>query len=268
MKPSSIALITGGSSGIGLAIAHLLAKRGYSLLLVSNQAEELEKCRAAIEASHRVTCLTLFKDLTAASSAQEVFDFCAKEGLQVDVLVNNAGILVFSEVVDAPVARVNALLQLHIHTPVMLCRLLGAEMAERRSGHILNVSSISAVMPYPGISLYGPSKTFIRFFTRALRTELRQQGVEVCCFIPGATETALYDPARVNLKLAKRLGVMHTAEFVAKRGIEALFSGRSECVPGWLNKVTVALLPLVPQAAIALIHRHTDLIRKGNVALG
>lgn len=268
MNSISVALVTGGSSGIGLAVAYELAQRGHRLLLVSNQSEELERCRLAIEAKHGVRCFTLFKDLTSTTSAHEIFDHCARENLRVDVLVNNAGILVFSEVVDAPVARINAILQLHMHTPVMLCRLFGEAMAERGQGHILNVSSISAVMPYPGISLYGPSKTFMRYFTRALRTELRPRAVQVCCLIPGATETALYDPARVNLKLAKRLGVMHTAQFVAQRGIAALFSGRAESIPGWLNKLTVALLPVVPQTIIALIHRHTDLIKKGNGALG
>lgn len=265
---NGLALITGGSSGIGLAMAHQLAKRGYHLLLVSNQTEELERCRLAIEAEHGVRCITLFKDLTSPASAQQVFDFCSVEGLQIDVLVNNAGMLVFSEIIDTPLTRIDAILQLHMNTPVMLCRLFGADMAERGSGNILNVASISAVMPYPGISIYGPSKTFMRYFTRALRTELRQQGVEVCCLIPGATETALYDPARVNITLAKRFGVMHTAESVAERGIAALFTGRSECIPGWLNKLTVALLPLVPQAIIAFIHRHTELTAKGNGALG
>ena len=87
-------------------------------------------------------------------------------------------------------------------------------------------------MPYPIISFYGPSKTFIRSFSRALRTEMKSNGVSVTCLIPGATATALYEGHNVNIPLAMKLGVMKKPETVAHAGVNALFNGRAECIPG------------------------------------
>lgn len=265
---SSLALVTGGSSGIGRAIAHRLAKRGHTLLLVGDRPHELDSAAQELHQAHGAVCHTLCCDLAAPDAAQRVFDHCNGQGLEVDILVNNAGMLVFSEAVLAPVLRAEAILRLHMHTPTMLCRLFGERMRARGRGFILNVSSISAVMPYPGISLYGPTKTYMRYFTRALRNELKGHGVHVTCLLPGATETGLYDPQRVNIPLAKRLGVMHTADFVAERGARALYRNRAECIPGWLNRLTVALLPWAPSAVIRFIHHRTDLLDQGRNALG
>lgn len=267
-KESSFALITGGSSGIGWAIAQELAAKGFNLLLVSNQPAELENCKAEIETRHGIRCEILNTDLTQSHAAQDVFDYCIKNRLQVEVLVNNAGILVFSEVAEAPTEKVSAILQLHVYTPTMLCRLFAAEMKRKSRGYILNVSSISAVMAYPCISLYGPTKTYIRAFTRALRSEMALYKVSVTCVLPGATATALYDPNRVNIPLAKKMGVMHEATFVAQKAVAAMFNNKAECIPGFINKLTVWVLPCVPRFIINLIHRHTGIVKKGNHSLG
>lgn len=133
-------------------------------------------------------------------------------------------------------------------------------MKERRHGYILNVSSISAVMPYPTISYYGPSKTFLRSFTRALRTELKPFNVHVTCLLPGATATSLYNNFDVNVALALRTGVMKRPESVAHSGVNALFKKRSECIPGTMNKLVVWLFPFVPSFLIHWI----NLLRKPN----
>lgn len=120
-------------------------------------------------------------------------------------------------------------------------------------------------MPYLGISLYGPTKTYVRYFTKALRSEMRIYGVKVTCLLPGATETDLYDPNKINLKLAKRLGIMKTAEYVAPKSIRALFRNKKEYIPGIINKLTVWFLPLIPSSVIYLIHKKTGLVKKEEV---
>lgn len=262
------ALVTGASSGIGLAIARELAQRGYGLLLVSNQQQALESCCAELSATYKVPCRYFFADLTAPDAAQQVYDFCHREGLNISILVNNAGMLLFNEIVEAPPEKIQAIIQLHMYTPTMLCRLFGADMKQQRAGHILNVGSISAVLPYPGISIYGPTKTYLRYFSRALRGEMKLYNVSVTCVLPGATETALYDPNKVNLKLATQLGVMHPAAFVARRAVKSMLRGRAECIPGWLNKLTVALMPWLPMWMIHQIHRRTQLLATGKEVLG
>jgi len=268
-KPlQKVALITGGSSGIGLAIAHELAARGFSLLLVSNQSALLEQCKIEIEARHTVECHLLFADLSTENAARELFDYTKQQGFEVEILVNNAGMLIFAETAEIPTEKINIALQLHVSIPTLLCRLFGNEMKNRNSGHILNVSSISSVMPYPGISVYGPSKTYMRYFTRALRSEMKIYGVNVTCLIPGATATALYDPNKINLKLAMRLGIMQTPGFVARKAIRALFRKKAECIPGLINKLVVLVLPWIPAWLIYMIHKNTNLVQKGNESLG
>lgn len=249
------ALVTGASSGIGWHISKELARRGYSIIAVSNQPQQLDDLRKELESSFTIVVYTLCIDLAKPDAGKEVFDYCEKNQLQVEVLVNNAGMLVFGEAVKVGYARAAEILHLHITTPALLCNLFGKEMTVRKTGYILNVSSISAVMPYPVISFYGPSKAFIRSFTRALRTEMKCNGIKITCLLPGATATALYDSYNVNIPLALKLGVMKKPESVAHASVKALFAGRAECIPGALNKVVVLLLPLIPNIVIAWINR-------------
>jgi short-subunit dehydrogenase len=249
------ALITGASSGIGWHISIELAKRGYPIIAVSNQPEKLDILKKELVEAFLITVHPFHIDLSHPGAGKQVFEYCEKNQLEVEVLVNNAGMLVIGEAIAVDYSRAAAILQLHVNTPALLCQLFGKKMAERKSGFILNVSSISAVMPYPIISFYGPSKVFIRSFTRALRTEMMGQGIKVTCLIPGATATPLYDTYDVNVPLAMKLGVMKKPETVAHAGVNALFNGRSECIPGILNKVVVFIFPLIPAFVINWIYR-------------
>jgi uncharacterized protein len=253
------ALITGASSGIGLHIAEALAKKGYSLVAASNQPAQLDDLKKRLEETYNIRVLTINIDLAQENSAQMVFDFCHEKSLIIEVLINNAGILVYGEVAGIEYAHVKTILTLHVITPALLCRLFGEEMIKRQKGFILNVSSISAVMPYPRISLYGPTKAFLRHFTRALRTEMKPKGVNVTALIPGATQTALYDTNNLNTPLLIKLGIMKKPDDVANAGIKALFGNNAECIPGFLNKFLVALLPLVPHFIISLLNRRVRL---------
>ena len=256
-KSVKYAVVTGASSGIGWHISKELAVKGYSLVAVSNQAEQLNNLKSELEEVYQIDVQTLECDLSESVAAESVFDFCQQKELQVEVLVNNAGMFVYGEVVGADKEKVRSILQVHMNTPVMLCRFFGELMAKNHMGYILNVSSISAVMPYPTISLYGPTKTFLRKFTRALRTELKETGVNVLCLLPGATATSLYNTKNINLPLAMRLGIMKKPEVVAKAGVKALFKRRGECIPGLLNKFVMRIMPLIPNILIGFIYRKT-----------
>ena len=255
---NNIALITGGSSGIGLAIAHELAALNYNLLLVSNQSENLVLAKKTFEETYNINCRVLDLDLANTTAPQQIVDFCAANQLQVEVLINNAGRLIMSEITDISPDDISRIIQLHVHTPTMLCRLFGAEMKARRQGHIMNVSSISAVMPYPIISLYGPTKTYLRYFTRALRTEMQPHGVNVTCLIPGATITGLYNLTEVNVSLLKSLGIFHTPQFVSRKAVRGLMRRKARVVPGLINKITMVFMPWMPTFIIARLNRHKN----------
>jgi uncharacterized protein len=249
------ALVTGASSGIGRHISIELAQRGYSIIAVSNQPEQLNILKNELESAFGISVHPININLSLADAGKRVFDYCETNGLEAEILVNNAGMLTIGEVITVDYQRASDLLQLHVVTPALLCQLFGKKMAACKSGYILNISSISAVMPYPTISFYGPSKTFVRSFSRALRTEMMSQGVKVTCLLPGATATALYEGRKVNIPLAMKMGVMKKPEAVAKAGVKALFNGRAECIPGTLNKLVVYLLPLIPAFVIVWIYR-------------
>jgi short-subunit dehydrogenase len=249
------AVVTGASSGIGWYISGELAKKGYSLVAVSNQPELLAKLKFEFEQEYQIQVLTINIDLTKNESPQKVFNFCQENNLSIEVLVNNAGILVYGEVTSIELKRTEDILYLHMNTPVMLCRLFGEVMVHNQKGYILNVSSISAVMPYPLISLYGPTKAFLRHFSKALHIEMKRTNVHVTCLLPGATATTLHDKDKVNLSLAMKLGVMEKPEFVAKTGVTAMFTKKRECIPGILNKFTVLFLPFLPTFIIQLIYK-------------
>jgi short-subunit dehydrogenase len=255
------ALVTGACSGIGLAIAHRLAARGHSLVLVSNRDEPLARAAAELAAAHAVQVHTIVQDLAAEGAAEALVAAVDARGLQIDVLVNNAGVFFFGEAVDADPARARAMLQLHVVTPSLLCTLLGARMRARRRGRILLVSSISAWRPFPGISYYASSKAYLRSFAAALRSELAVYGVGVTCLAPGATATALYDPNVVPVAKARRLGVMMDAERVAEAGVQALLRGDAVCVPGLVTRAMATAAVLTPQPVIDWLRRRAPWLR-------
>lgn len=256
------ALVTGASSGIGWHISDQLAARGCNIIAVSNQEMQLQELKLNLEEHHKIKVLPFFQDLARQEAAQEVYNFCQARHIDPDILVNNAGMLLHGEMVDSEFDAMKSIVGLHVSTPAFLCRLFGARMKERRSGYILNVSSISSVMPFPTISVYGPTKTFLRYFTRAIRTELNPYGVCVSCLVPGATDTPLNDPFGANMSSGKKLGFVKDPESVARAGIRALLRNRPSCIPGMLNKAIVILVPLIPRFILAFANRQR--IRKSS----
>jgi short-subunit dehydrogenase len=249
------AVVTGASSGIGWHISKELAVKGYSIIAVSNQSSALSKLKAELENDYQIEVLTIDCDLSKRNAAQVIFDFCRNGNLIVEVLVNNAGILAYGEAINIKKKKTKNILQLHMNTPVMLCRLFGKLMAKNHKGYILNVSSISASMPYPTISLYGPTKAFLRQFTKALRIELKSAKVNVTCLIPGPTATNLYDDNKINFPLPEVFGIVKKPEEVAKAGVTALFNNKAEKIPGIINKIIMIIVPIIPIFIIGFIYR-------------
>lgn len=259
--PETFALITGGSSGIGLEIARLLAERGYSLLLVSNEEEKLNVLKEELSAQYKIKVETLHINLARNQAASEVFNFCRQKNLEVEVLVNNAGFFFFGQITDADTVKAQEKIYLHIMTSSLLCTLFGNEMRKRRKGFILNNSSISAYKDFPGIGYYGASKSYIKSFTRSLRTELKFYGVHVTCLCPGATATNLYDPNVIDVELGKKTGIMMRAEKVARLGVRGLFNNKAVVVPGLVTKAMLLLALLTPQWVIYEIRKRAKFLR-------
>lgn len=259
--PESFALVTGGSSGIGLEIARLMAERGYSLLLVSNEEEKLKLLKQELSEQYKVTVEMLPINLSRSEAASEVFNFCRQKKLEVEVLVNNAGFFFFGQITDADPEKAQAKIHLHVMTSSLLCTLFGSEMRKRRRGFILNNSSISAYKDFPGIGYYGATKSYIKSFTRSLRTELKFYDVHVTCLCPGATATNLYNPNVIDMELGKKLGIMMSAQKVARLGVEGLFNNKAVVIPGFVTKLMLFFALLTPQWVIYEIRKRTNFLK-------
>lgn len=254
------ALITGASSGIGLAYANELASRGFNLVIVSNEEQAIHEKAMQLQHDHAVEVMPLYRDLAIPGAAAELYDTCRQKGIEIEILINNAGMFYFNEIVEESAKKTEKMLYLHVNTPTQLCYLFGKEMKQRRHGYILNMSSMSAWLPFPGIGIYASTKDYLKDFSAALRAELRIYNVNVTAVCPGAVATNLYNLSD-NLKLlAIRLGIMMRPEKLARKGIQALFKRKACIIPGLINKIFTPIVAMLPGRWVRWIMRKTKLL--------
>ena len=242
-------LITGASSGIGAQYAHLSAKEGNNLILVSNQPKPLQELSEKLSAQYGVTVRYLDIDLSATDAAECIFDFATALG-EVECLISNAGVLHCGKFCKTTSEYIDFITALHCTTPMKLCRLFGADMASRRCGKILIMSSMTAWTPYPTMSLYGSTKVLLKNFAQSLWYELRECGVSVTTIFPGAVDTPLYNLDITTRKVLRALGVMSSAESIARKGLRAMHRRRRTLVPGLFTKFVVLICRLLPAVAL------------------
>ena len=241
-----VALITGGSSGMGLEYARQLAGKGYDLLLVSNREEELAGAVTGLSEAFPVKVSGHYQDLALPTAADALFAWCQGRGLVPDVLVNNAGMFFFKELTRADLGRVQAMLNLHVSTVTRLSILFGEAMKQRGSGYILIVSSMAARIPAPGITIYSATKAYLRSFGRSLSYELRPYGVGVTTVCPAAIATPLYRLKPSLLELGVRTRVIHTPAWLVRRALRAMFHRRRVVSPSAMNVWLPPLVALLP----------------------
>ena len=244
---SGWALVTGGSSGMGLEYARQLAARGFDLLLVSNQQAELEQAAADLQEQFGVRAMARYQDLSAVNSGEELLAFCEAQPLEVEVLINNAGMFFFEELHPENEAKALTMLQLHVYSPTRLCVLFGEKMKQRGHGYILNVSSMAAKLPCPGITVYSATKAYLKSFSKALYFEMRPYGVGVTTVCPAAIATPLYKLKPKMLKLGVKIGLIGTPQWLVRRALRRLFKKRRVVKPGFMNYYLPPLIALLPK---------------------
>lgn len=250
------ALVTGSSSGIGLSLAKGLASRGYDLLIVSN--EEMIHTRAQeLRASYpglRVEPLVM--DLSLQSAARDLYEYTHAHEMEIEVLVNNAGVYHDRDILDDSEAFTSLILNLHMYTPAMLCYLFGQDMRKRGKGYILNVCSVTSKIVAQRLGTYASTKSFLAAFTRSLHIELKPYGVYVTNVSPGAVDTGLYNIKPIYTKIGKCLGIIASPEMLSRRALRALFHGRSKVtVPAVFWHLLTFIILLVPTCVLRLIRR-------------
>ena len=250
------ALVTGASSGIGLEFARQLAQRGYNLLIVSNVPEIEEAAEGLRIMGDGLQVIPLQMDLGKQEAARELYAYTKKNEIEVEVLVNNAGVYHDKDILDDSEGFTSLIMNLHMYTPAMLCYLFGKDMRERRKGYILNVCSVTSKMAAQRLGTYGGTKAFLSHFTRALHIELRKYGVHVTDVSPGAVDTGLFSIPQWVTKAGKALGIIASPEMLVRRALRALFHGRSKTtLPTVFWQVLCFIILLIPTWMLRLIRR-------------
>lgn len=241
------ALITGASAGIGAEIARVFAREGFHLVLVARRQDQLEALAGELEAAHGVSVRIEAVDLAEAGAPQTLFETLQNDGVRVDVLVNNAGILFDGNFYDIALEDHLRLLQVNLAALVAMTHLFLAPMRERKHGRIINISSTSAFQPVPALAVYAASKAFVLSMTEALSEELKGQGITATAVCPGFTATDMVSNIEDERwgKIADSIAMAPGQ--VAEETFRACMKGRVVHVNGPLNRVAASFIQYQPR---------------------
>lgn len=247
------ALITGATSGIGYELAKLFAADGYNLVIVARgEDDSLERTASELKSQYGIEVTTLAKDLFKRENAFAVYDEVKAKGIEIDVLVNDAGQGQYGLFTDTDINRELDLLQLNIGSLIILTKQFLKDMVARGNGKILNLSSIASKTPGPWQSVYHGTKAFVQSFTEAINSENKDKGVTITALLPGATDTDFFNKADMEeSKAVQDKSKLASAADAAKDGYEALMKGDDMVVSGFKNKMQVAMAAVTPDSSVA-----------------
>ncbi len=256
MTTSTTALITGASSGIGMELARIHAKKGGDLVLVARSRDKLEKLKAELESSHKVSATVIAEDLSEAKAAQRIFEKTEQLGLVIDTLINNAGFGGHGLFHTRNLAAEQSMMQVNMVTLTNLTHFYLQGMVERRQGKVMNVSSGASFMPGPLQAVYYATKAYVTSFTQAIAEEVAEYNVTATAFCPGAVATGFVEAGGLEgidiWKNAK------SAASVAKYGYEAMERGELVAI----NEAGVKfmlnwIVPLLPRKTVLKASRQS-----------
>lgn len=236
MKYTETVLITGASSGIGATLATHFADGGYNLVLVARSEDKLQTLARRLQRDAKVKVWVEPADLSRRSAAQKLAATLRKQDIQVDILVNCAGVLEHGRFIDLPGSAQQGLIDLNVSGLTKMLRYFLPPMVKRGNGRILNVASIAAFQPVPSLATYAATKAYVLSLSESLAEELADTGVTVTALCPGITATNMVASARrksSGLKIPAFL--VGNVEEVARQGYRACLRGDVICVPGAVN---------------------------------
>ncbi|RYZ47866.1 MAG: SDR family oxidoreductase [Sphingobacteriales bacterium] len=244
-------LITGGSAGIGLELAKIFAAEGYNLVIVARSEDDLSRANDELSVNG-VDVITMSRDLMDTSVAGNLYEEIKQQGLNVTILVNNAGQGQYGLFEDTSIDRELDIIQLNISSVITLTKPFLRDFIARGSGKILNTSSVAGKMPGPWQSVYHGTKAFIQSWTEAIREEVKDKGVTVTALLPGATDTEFFEKAdMLDAKNVQDKDSLAAPAKVARDGYDALMRGDDMVISGFKNKAQMAMGKLMSDSAKA-----------------
>jgi uncharacterized protein len=243
------ALITGASAGIGVALARELAAAGTHLVLTARRQDRLEHLANELSAKHQIKTEVFAADLAKPAAPEQIFAFTKEKGIEIHLLVNNAGFGQYGEFHSAEKYRLLEMVQVNCAAVAHLTRLYLPEMVARRSGDILILASTASFQAVPYLSTYAATKAFDLLFAEGLAEEMKPYGIRVCALCPGTTESEFH--AVAGQEKFKRKA--ETAEKVARTGLKALAAGKSYVISGLGNYLGAHGERLVPRRFVTKV---------------
>lgn len=257
------ALVTGASKGIGRCYALQLAELGYNVLMVSLTISDLTKTATEVaKVNNKVWVRYLCKDMATMTAAEELFAWTEQEAIKIDVLINNAGIFSFCDILNTPIERIERIILLHDMTATKMCRIYAEDIAKRGGGYILNMSSYSIWMPYPGLSLYSASKAYLKSFSVAFSKEVREKGIYVTAICPAGIATDLYGLSPDLQRFGVKTGILMTPQSCARRSLNALWHKRRCKVPDWWFRLFIPICQMLCGAPMRWLRNYTMKFQK------
>ena len=243
-------LITGASSGIGAAFARKLAARGRNVFLVARSEDKLIALCNEIGRLTSIRAQYLALDLQQPDAGALLLEEAGKRGLEIEMLINNAGFGSMGDFVKLDLDRELEMIQLNVRSLVDLTHRFLGPMRERKRGAIINVASTAAFQAVPYMATYAATKAFVLSFSEALWDENRAHGVHVMALCPGVTETNFFQAAGID---RPPMRTVETAEDVVETALRALERRKSTVISGWTNLFTVEAERFVPRSVVTKV---------------
>lgn len=249
------ALITGASNGIGREFAYLFAHKQYNLVLVARSEEKLNELAHELERKYGISATVIAQDLAADGADQLIMKQLDEKGIEVDILINNAGFGGFGEFANTNLENELNMIQVNITALTALTKRVLPGMMKRNRGRILNVASTAAFQPGPLMAVYYASKAYVLSFSEALANELKDHHITVTALCPGPTKTGFTEQANLeNSKLFKQMKVMDV-KTVVETGFKGMMQGKTVVIPGLQNKLLTSSIRFVPRNVVTSIVR-------------
>jgi len=258
------ALITGASAGIGRALAETFARQGFDLVITARRAERLVQLSSDLKKAYGIEVRAMPADLARAEAPSNIVGALIRDGVSIDVLVNNAGYSLGAHFHDASWEAHRDFLQVLVTAPIEFMHLLLPGMRARSYGRILNVASVAGLIPGAASgTLYGGAKAMLISASHGVHAEMRGTGIHVTALCPGLTTSEFHDVNGTRPKLAKLPKfVWQTASFVADEGYAAVMKNERTRIPGNLYKALVGLSRALPQGLAERIAERAGTARR------
>jgi len=244
-------LITGGTSGIGYALAKVFAINKYNVIIVSSNYDRLKAAQQSLENNLSVPIKIYEQDLSQFGAAKELYNKIQSDHIDIDILVNNAGYGLVGRTEEIDFEKDEHMMVLNMISLTELCKLILPNMYRRQYGKILNISSTGAFQPGPFTSTYFASKAFVLSYSRAIRYEAKGKGIQVSTLCPGATRTNFF-----NREGTKTPNSAMSAEEVANYAYKRLMNNKSVSISGFINKVMQAFPTNVKMISVAKMKKN------------